>query len=188
MRRRVRRRVGQVADELPDRVGGQREVGLEDPCVLAGLAVHAAGEAHDSRPLRARRVGDVRLAVRAGAEVVDQPQVRSLDRLDQLAGRLDHSGRRQWPVELPVGVGVAGAALDEQMAGALGEERPQGRQPVGPVDVDPQKPGLTDRVLVAARLGPDGRGEEHLLAGIGVPCGERQQWPQPVTSARLSAG
>ena len=96
--------IGQVADELPDRVGGQREVGLEDPRVRAGLAVHAAGEAHHPRALRARRVGDVRLAVRAGAEVVDQPQVRALDRLDQLAGRLDHARRRQWPVELPVGV------------------------------------------------------------------------------------
>ena len=125
-----RRRVGQVADELPDRVGGQREVGLEDPRVRAGLAVDGAGEAHHPRALRARRVGDVRLAVRAGAEVMDQPQVRALDRLDQLAGRLDQHGRRQRPVELPVGVRAAGAALDEQMAGPLGEERPQRGQPV----------------------------------------------------------
>ena len=29
-----RGRIGQVADELPDRVGGQREVGLEDSRVL----------------------------------------------------------------------------------------------------------------------------------------------------------
>ncbi len=179
--------IGQVADELPDRVAGQREVGLEDPCVLAGLAVHAASEAHDSRPVRARRVGDVRLAVRAGAEVMNQTQVRPLDRLDQLTGRLDQHCRRQRPIELPVGVRVAGAALDEQMAGALREERPQCWQPVGPVDVDPQEAGLADRVLVAPRLGPNGRGEEHLLAGVGVPRGERQQWPQPVTSARLSA-
>ena len=119
---------------------------------------------------------------------MDQTQVRALDRLDQLTGRLDQHCRRQRPVELPVRVRVAGAALDEQMARPLGEERPQGGQAVGPVDVDPQEAGLADRVLVAPRLRPNGRGDEHLLAGVGVPGGERHQWPQPVTSARPSAG
>jgi hypothetical protein len=156
--------------------------------VRAGPAVHAAGEAHEPRALRARRVRDVRLAVRAGPQVVDQPQVRALDRLDQLTGRLDHHRRRQRPIEHPVDVRATGAALDQQMAGPLREERPQCRQPVGLIDVDPQEAGLTDRVLVAPRLRPDGRGEEHLFAGVGVSRGERHQCLQPVIPAGLSAG
>ena len=71
VRRRVPRRVRKVADELPDRVAGQREVGLEDPCVLAGLAVDGAGEAHDARALRAGGVGHRRPAVRGDPEVMD---------------------------------------------------------------------------------------------------------------------
>ena len=73
---------------------------------------------------------------------MDQTQVRSLDRLDQLTvdstRRVAGSG---W-VELPVGVRAARrSALDEQVAWALGEERPQRWQPTGPVDVDPQRSG-----------------------------------------------
>ena len=83
---------------------------------------------------------------------------------------------------------ATGAARDEQMAGPLRQERPQCRQRVGAVDVDPQKAGLADRVLIAPRLRPARWGEEHLLAGVGVPRGERQQWPQPIASAGLSAG
>jgi hypothetical protein len=112
-----RDRVGQVADQLPGRVGGQREVCLEDSGVRARLAVHIAGEAHHPRALRARRVGDLRLAVGGGPEVVDQPQVCALDRLHQLAGRLDDERGRRWRLELPVRARVTGAALDQQMAG-----------------------------------------------------------------------
>ena len=169
--------VGQVADEQADGVGGQREVGLEDPRVRAGLAVHAAGEPHHPRALPARRVGDVRLAVRSGPEVVDQPQVRPFDRLDQLAGRLDHHRRRQRPIELPVRVRVTGAALDQQVARALGQERPQRRQPVGLIDVHPQQAGLADRVLVAPRRRPNRRGDEHLLAAVGVPAASANSGP-----------
>ena len=61
-------------------------------------------------------------------------------------------------------------------------------EPVGPVDVDPQKAGLADRVLVAPRRRPNRRSEEHLLAAVGVARGERQQRPQPVTPTRPSAG
>ena len=92
-------------------------------------------------------------------------------------------------VELPVGVHAARtAALDEQVARALGQERPQRGQLAGLVDVDPQPAGLADRVLVAARRRPHGRGEEHLLAPVGVPRREREQRLQPLISAGPAAG
>ena len=85
---RARRpRVGQVADQLLDPVAGQREVGLDDPRVLAALVVHGPGQAHHARALLARRVGDVGLAMLVDAEAVDQPQVRLLDRLGHFADR-----------------------------------------------------------------------------------------------------
>ena len=115
-----RDRIGQVADELPDRIGRQREVGLEDSRECAGLAVDRAGEPHHPRALGARRVGDVRLSLRVRSQVVDQAQVRALDRLNELAGRLDHHRRGQRQVELPVRVRATGAALHEQVARTLG--------------------------------------------------------------------
>ena len=129
------------------------------------------------------------LPVRVGAEMVDQPQVCALDRLDQLTGRLDHHRRRQRPIELPVGVRVAGAALDRADGRAARRGTPivpaarRGgrRRPTG-------SGSRSDRVLVAPRRRSNRRGEEHLLAGVGVPSGERQQWLQPVTCAGLSAG
>ena len=41
-------RIREVADELVDRVGGQSEVGFEDPRVPSGLAVDRPGQAHHS--------------------------------------------------------------------------------------------------------------------------------------------
>ena len=114
--------------------------------------------------------------------------MRPLDRLDQLAGRLDHPCGGQRLLELPIRVRVTGAALDQQVARPLGKERPQRWQPVGLVDVDPQEAGLADCVFVAARRSTNGRGDEHLFAGVGVPSGERQQWLQPVALTGVSAG
>ena len=132
--------------------GGSCEVGLDDPGVGAGLAVDRPGEPHHPRALRARRVGDVRLAVVADAEAVDDPQVGALDRLEQLAGRLDDARCRKRLGELPVRVHAARAArLDQQVAGPLGQERPQRVQLAGLVDVDPQPAGLADRMLLPAR-------------------------------------
>jgi hypothetical protein len=106
--------VGEVADELRERVAGELEVGLDDSCVRAGLAVDRTGKPHHPASLRARGVGQVRLAVGADAEVVDDPQVRALDRLDQLAGPLDHAGGLKRFGELEVGMGTAApGALDE---------------------------------------------------------------------------
>ena len=56
--------------------------------VRAVLPFSVPAQAHEARALRARRVRDVRPAVLAGAEVVDDAQVGALDRLDQLTGRL----------------------------------------------------------------------------------------------------
>ena len=101
------RRIGEVADELRNRVGREREVGLDDPRVRAGLAIHRTGEPHHPRPVRARRVGDARPAVLADTEAVNDPQVGALDRLDQLAGRLDHVRGRERLREPKVGVAAA---------------------------------------------------------------------------------
>ena len=118
-------RVGEVADQLRDRVGGEREVGLQDPRVAAGLVVDRARQSHHPRAFGALAVTDGRFAV-GRAEPVDQPQVRALDPLDQLARALVelHGGQR--PVKPPVGVYAAGAgAFHEQVTGALCEQRPQ---------------------------------------------------------------
>src|SRR5450755_2992487 len=116
----------------------------------------------------------------ADAEAVDDPQVGALDRLDQLAGRLDHARGRQGLRQPKVRVAAAGpAALDQQVAGALGEERPQGVQLSGPVDVDPQKPALEDRLLLPARRRPHGGSDKQLLASQGVVLGELEQRRKP---------
>ena len=86
------------------------------------------------------------------------------------------------------GASVTSAALNQQVAWALREERPQRRQFVGLIDVHPQEASLDHRVLVAPRHRPNRRGEEHLLAGVNVPSGERQQWRQPIRLAGLAAG
>jgi hypothetical protein len=156
------------------------EVRLDDPGVSAGLAIDGAGKPHDSRAFRARRVGDVRLAVLADPKPVNDAQVRELDRFDQLAARPHHSRRRQRLRQLPVGVHAARAsALDEQVARALGQERPQRLQLAGLVDVDPQPVARADGVLVAARRGTRRRGEKHLLALCDVVCRELEQRVPP---------
>ena len=183
------RRVGKVADQRPHGVGGQGEVGLEDPRERAGLEVHRPRQPRHPRAVLHGCVGDVGLAVGVGAEVVDEPQVRALDRLEQLAGVLHQVSGRQGLVELPVGVYAAGAAgLDEQVTGPVGQEPPEGGQLAGPVDVDPQPPRVRDGVLRAPRLGSDGGGGEHLLAALGVPSGEREQPFQPALLAAGAAG
>ena len=69
------RRVGEVADELLDRVGGELEVGLEDPRVT-GRSYRSptrTGASPCCDPCM--RVGDVRLAgAIVDAEVVDEPR------------------------------------------------------------------------------------------------------------------
>jgi hypothetical protein len=100
---------------------------------------------------------------------------------------VDQHRRGQRLLELPVRMCAARAALHEQVARALGKELPQRGQPVRLVDVDPQKAGLSDRVLVAAGHRTNGRSDEHLLARLDVPAGERHQAPQPAARG-LSAG
>ena len=101
------RRVGEVTDELRYRVWREREVGLDDSGMRARLAIHRTGEAHDPRPVRARRVRDGRPAVLADAEAVDDPQVRALDRLDQLTGVAEHARGRERLREPEVRVAAA---------------------------------------------------------------------------------
>src|SRR5438105_2249866 len=63
--------------------------------------------------------------------------------------------------------------LHEQVARPLCEELPQHLEPVRTVDVDPQKPGLGDRVLGTARLVARAHADEHLLpraAACARPC------------------
>ena len=167
------RRAGAGSGRSPtssvQRVGGQREVGLDDARVLAGLVVHGPGQAHHARALLAREVGDARLAVGVDAERVDQPQVGLLDRLDHFTGRRLELCRGQRLGELPVGVRAAGAAgLDQQVARPLGQQRPQRRQLAGLVDVDPQEAAVRDRVLVAAAVGARRDADERLLARPGA--------------------
>jgi hypothetical protein len=89
------------------------------------FSVDGAGQPHHPRALGARRVGDVRLAVLADSEPVDDAQVGSLDRFDQLAGRLHRPSRGERLRQLPVGVHPARATrLDQQVARPLGQERP----------------------------------------------------------------
>ena len=143
-------RVGQVADERGERVGREREVGLDHARVSARLVVDRAGQAHHAGALAALRIGDVGAAVRVDAERVDQPVVRALDRLAgaRAGSGLAHGG--EWAVEPPVGVNAARAArLDEQMARPLGQQGPQRIEPLGRVDVDPQEARGGDRVLGA---------------------------------------
>ena len=129
------------------------------------LAVDSAGEAHHSRALGARRVGDVRLAVGADTEAVDESQVGALDRLDQLAGRLHHPRRGQRLRDLPVRVRAARAArLHEHVAGPLGQQRPK--------RVQSGQPGEP-----RARRSPPGKGS---------PCGRSatsQRQPSPGRSS-----
>jgi hypothetical protein len=111
---------------------------------------------------------------------MDDPQVGALDRLEQLTARLDHARRRERLGDFPVRVRAARAArLDQQVAGTLGQERPQRVQLAGLVDVDPQPAGLADRVLLPARRRADGGGEEHLLAPLGMLRGELEQRFEP---------
>ena len=181
--------VGQVADELLDRVGGQVEVGFEDPRAPAGLAVHRSGEPHHPAAVAAREVGDVRLAVAVDAEVVDQPQVRALDRLKGLAGLSIDPGGGERLVKTPVGMDAAAPRRrHQQMTRPLGEERPEVVKLSGLVDVDPQRLGVGDRPLVAAGRVADSGGDEHLLAAAGAPRGEREQPSQPAGASGGPAG
>ena len=92
-------------------------------------------------------------------------------------------------VELPVRVDAARAAgLDEQVARPVGEERPQGGELAGPVDVDPQPPGVIDGVLAAARGAADGGRDQQLLAAVGVARGQREQVLEPRSPAGPAAG
>ena len=120
---------------------------------------------------------------------MDDPQVRALDRLDQLARRLDHAGGRKRLRQPKVRMTTAGpSALQEQVAGSLGEERPQRVQLPRPVDVDPQPAGLADRLLLPTGRRTDGRRDEHLLAASRVILGELEQRLQPPSSANTAAG
>ena len=76
--------------------------------------------------------------------------------------------------------------FDEQVAGPLGKERPQHVQLSGPIDVDPQPPGLADGPLLATRARSDRWRDEHLLAAIDVTRRKRQQRPKPLSPARAS--
>src|SRR5436305_898319 len=84
--------IRQVAHQARGLVGRKRQVGLDDPRVLAGLVVDGPGEAENPAPLPAIGIGDVL------TEGVDDPKVGLLDWLPVA------EARRQWPVELPVGV------------------------------------------------------------------------------------
>ena len=80
--------------------------------------------------------------------------------------------------------------LDQQVTGPLGQQRPQGGQPLGTVDVDPQKPGVGDRVLGAARLGARRRPDERLLARrsrrTGRGCSRRRRFAARARADRSS--
>jgi hypothetical protein len=145
-------RVGQAVDQGTDWVGRELEVGFEDPGGPAGLAVHRPAQPHQPAPVSACGVGDVRPAELIDAEALDDPLVRALDRADPSGrGPVVVLGCREWLVEQPVGVRGPASALEQQMAGALGEERPQMMQLSGLVDVDPQRP-----VCATACLSPRG--------------------------------
>ena len=58
----------------------------------------------------------------------------------------------------------------------------------GPVDVDPQEPGLAHRLLFAARRRSPGRGDEHLLPTRVVALGELEQSSEPAFLASTAAG
>ena len=90
------------------------QVRVDDARVLAGLVVDGSGEPHHAGPLAALRVGDRRATVGADAEAVDDPQVRALDRLLQLARLEVDTGGRERVGELPVRVHAAGASGFDQ--------------------------------------------------------------------------
>ena len=111
--------------------------------------------------------------------------MRALDRLDA-ARRLRRSVAGSGSVELPVGVHAAAAGLDSRWHGRSARNAHRG-QLSGPVDVDPQKAGVRDGVLVAARLRRP-RGDEHLLAAVRVAGREREQRLKPAARAAGAAG
>jgi len=179
------RRVGQVADQSPRVVGRERQVGLDDSGVTPRLEVDGPGEPKHSAPYLAIRVRHVL------PERVDDPQVGLLDRLATFLLR------RQAAVQPPVRVNAPAARrLDEQVAGPLGQEVPQHLEALGPVDVDPQPPGLRYRVLAAPRLAALRDADEHLLPRAFVEPdprklpgdGPARVLEQPSKPARVVAG
>ena len=101
--------------------------------------------------------------------------------------------------ELPVGVHAAGSGrLDQQVTGALGQQRPQCRQLARLVDVDPQPPRVADSVLAAFASGPRRHPDERLLARLAVEppasvgagddlLGMLEQLPEPLPVGRAGA-
>ena len=121
------------------------------------------GQPEHAAPFFAVRIGHVL------TEGVDDPQVGPLDRL------AIPEPSRQRTIEAPVGVAAPrSGGLHQHVAGSLGQELPQDLEPVGMVDVDPQEPGLRDRVLRAPRLvsGRDADRYWNIMPSLDVPVGK----------------
>ena len=115
--------------------------------------------------------------------------MRALDRLCPKARGLVLIGGWERLVEQPVGVRAPAAALDQQVAGLLGEERPQVMQLSGLVDVDPQRAGMRDGVLAPPRALRAHRGcDEQFLASIRVHRHEREERVEPAVAPGGAAG